>query len=455
MTPPVLEIRRAWGSMTLDVQHLALTPRAVTASSRTGHLWTWLGVPLGFVPPAFSLPLRLSPPMLSEVRPAPRADVLIHGLDDIVEIWQLTASSAHVQVEDGWSPRATERGVVRPWPELVAEGRAQRCAAGWRIALDAHLTLTFQVDDQTLTSRLVPAPEPLPAALPDRDDLAVAGLASFLGALAALLVLFVVPQHVRSTVHLGAEDDRAPITLHVPPEPKQAPDPEPVATKSGGGRGGEGGGGSPDGRTSTAGRDRGAADAIANLFGSLEGGLANDGIVQAGMLDGLRNLSQGWHNGPGLGLGDRRGFGGNGGDADGIGGPRTHGDDRPGSGGDGGPLSGRTTTEWEPARTGEPILMGALSRAQVDAVVKRHLRAIRYCYQRQLQRDATLGGKVVVRFTIAGDGTVSAAALADDTIHHASTTDCIVQRFWRMNFPEPQGGGRVVVKYPIHLSPAG
>ncbi len=102
---------------------------------------------------------------------------------------------------------------------------------------------------------------------------------------------------------------------------------------------------------------------------------------------------------------------------------------------------------------GDPIVLGALDRSVVDAVVKRHLNQIRYCYQRELTRVPGLAGSVTVKFTIAADGTVSAAAIKSSTLGNAAVEQCIVGRFSRMVFDSPHGGSIVIVSYPFTFAP--
>jgi hypothetical protein len=78
---------------------------------------------------------------------------------------------------------------------------------------------------------------------------------------------------------------------------------------------------------------------------------------------------------------------------------------------------------------------------------------IRYCYQRELTKDPNLGGKIVVKFVIAKDGTVSSAQTKATTMNNASVENCINGRFMRFKFPEPKGGGIVIVSYPFIFSP--
>ena len=99
--------------------------------------------------------------------------------------------------------------------------------------------------------------------------------------------------------------------------------------------------------------------------------------------------------------------------------------------------------------SGSPIILGSLDKSIVDAVIKRHLNAIRYCYERELQKNPSLMGKVVVKFVIAKDGSVSTAAIKSSTMNDSVVERCLTGRFLRMQFPAPGSGGIVVVSYPF------
>ena len=80
---------------------------------------------------------------------------------------------------------------------------------------------------------------------------------------------------------------------------------------------------------------------------------------------------------------------------------------------------------------------------------------MKYCYEQELTRKPTLGGRVVVNFAIAGTGQVLTSVLQSSTMANASVENCTVQAVKRWQFPAPEGGGLVTVTYPFVLSPAG
>ncbi len=103
------------------------------------------------------------------------------------------------------------------------------------------------------------------------------------------------------------------------------------------------------------------------------------------------------------------------------------------------------TAEWGST----PIVMGNLTRADLEPVVKRHMNQIRYCYQRELVKSPTLAGKITVKFVITKDGSVSSATTKASTMGSPAVESCLNARFLRFEFPKPKGGGLVIASYPF------
>lgn len=154
------------------------------------------------------------------------------------------------------------------------------------------------------------------------------------------------------------------------------------------------------------------------------------------------------------GLGGRGSGLGGGGTADGLGGLGTKGRGSGASGyGSGGGNFGKKGEGGIGAPGGDPIILGALDKSLIDAVIKRNMNQIRYCYQRELTKNPALGGKITVKFVIAKDGSVSSATTKSSTMGSPAVEGCINGRFMRFQFPEPKGGGIVIVSYPFIFSP--
>jgi hypothetical protein len=198
----------------------------------------------------------------------------------------------------------------------------------------------------------------------------------------------------------------------------------------------------------------------AGVLGSLRDDSALDQALGAtGMnadtMSGIGGLigAKGTQMGSG-GLGGRGSGLGGGGTADGLGGLGTKGRGSGASGyGSGGGNFGKKGEGGIGSIGGDPIILGALDKSLIDAVIKRNMNQIRYCYQRELTKNPALGGKITVKFVIAKDGSVSSATTKASTMGSPAVEGCINGRFMRFQFPEPKGGGIVIVSYPFIFSP--
>ena len=85
--------------------------------------------------------------------------------------------------------------------------------------------------------------------------------------------------------------------------------------------------------------------------------------------------------------------------------------------------------------------------------MKQGLARIRECYERQLQRDPELAGKVTVSFVIDLDGSVKFAALKSSSLNHEPAEACISEQVGTLRFQKPRGGKTVVVSYPFRFAP--
>ena len=93
---------------------------------------------------------------------------------------------------------------------------------------------------------------------------------------------------------------------------------------------------------------------------------------------------------------------------------------------------------------------GGLSKEEIDKVVKSRAGLIKACYQKELDRQKGLGGKLVIKFSISADGMVTKAAPgAGSTLQNASVSDCVVRQIVKLKFPAKGGG---VVNYPFIFS---
>ncbi len=172
----------------------------------------------------------------------------------------------------------------------------------------------------------------------------------------------------------------------------------------------------------------GLGTSINNALGGLQAG---SGVSDAHGVGGLGTRGMGvGGGGGGLGIGGLGTKGGGGGRGHGI------------------TLGGGTkrTTQIIPGRT---TVVGGLDRSVIAEVIRRYQNQIRFCYERELQKDPSLGGRVAAEFTIDPTGRVSNVRILEDSVGAGGAVGrCISQRIRTWRFPEPKGGGEVIVNYP-------
>lgn len=98
---------------------------------------------------------------------------------------------------------------------------------------------------------------------------------------------------------------------------------------------------------------------------------------------------------------------------------------------------------------------GGLDKEIIRRVVRRHVNEVKYCYEQGMRANPTLGGRVVVSFTIGRNGEVLSSVLQSSSLRSVAVESCVVQAVRRWTFPQPSGGGLAIVSYPFLLTPAG
>ncbi len=96
---------------------------------------------------------------------------------------------------------------------------------------------------------------------------------------------------------------------------------------------------------------------------------------------------------------------------------------------------------------------GKLEKYEIELVFKQKMGIFMRCYQRELQRNPELKGKVVVRFVVGADGSVPHAHLRATSLENNVVESCVVDEVSRTRFPRPDGDGSVVVSYPFNFGP--
>lgn len=195
-------------------------------------------------------------------------------------------------------------------------------------------------------------------------------------------------------------------------------------------------------------------EGVANVFGSEGLGGTDDANVWGGLTDAEMGEAYGVG---GLGLvGTGRGGGGTGEGTIGLGSVGTIGHGAGTGSGQGygsgsGGLGGSRRVKPKVTPAGSEVT-GALSKDVIQGVVRRSFSKLRYCYERGLQNDPLLAGKVTTKFTIGPDGAVSTSK-SEGSLKDAVVIGCVEKTFRSMTFPKPDKGGTVVVSYPVVFAP--
>jgi hypothetical protein len=210
---------------------------------------------------------------------------------------------------------------------------------------------------------------------------------------------------------------------------------------------------------------------IGMLVGDPKAPIADWGRADARGADPMSAQGNMW----GSDIGDAAGFGGLGMTGTGIGGggfgegiglnPDITGfghDIGPAGNGDGGwggkkgcngcSLRGHDTRGPQLRSAGPPEINGHLPPEVIQRVVRDNFGRFRSCYMNGLRDNPSLEGRVVTRFTVDRQGTVSSAQDGGSSLPNPGVVSCVVKAFYGLSFPE-HDGGIVKVVYPLALQP--
>jgi len=90
---------------------------------------------------------------------------------------------------------------------------------------------------------------------------------------------------------------------------------------------------------------------------------------------------------------------------------------------------------------------GSLSKEQIDKVVRAHKSGVSYCYEKELQRKATLGGTITIFWNIQPDGNVGKASVKTSSMSDAAVEGCILRQVKQWVFPKAPA--QTNVNYPF------
>ena len=117
-----------------------------------------------------------------------------------------------------------------------------------------------------------------------------------------------------------------------------------------------------------------------------------------------------------------------------------------------------------PKKEGEPVKkpdapppepeekLGFCEKGDIESVIKARTGSIKFCYERELQMQTDLTGRVVVRLKIGANGAVTDAS-SSGNMPSKSVHSCVVKAMRALKFKPPAGGGACVVSYPFNFQP--
>ncbi len=100
------------------------------------------------------------------------------------------------------------------------------------------------------------------------------------------------------------------------------------------------------------------------------------------------------------------------------------------------------------------VVRGGLDKHIIRRIVRAHLQEIRGCYNAALVRDPAARGRIVVQFTIGGDGRVGAVVIESSEIDDARLGRCVAAKVRSWEFPTGPDAGHALVSYPFVLQPS-
>lgn len=102
----------------------------------------------------------------------------------------------------------------------------------------------------------------------------------------------------------------------------------------------------------------------------------------------------------------------------------------------------------------KPLVIGGIDASAVEEGIAPHRDAITKCWEAALAERPHLRGKVLVKFKINRDGSVSETSTKSTSLRHPATEECVNQRVAEAKFPALATGSYAIVSYPFVFPPS-
>lgn len=471
--PKVLEVAEIWGDMIMDVKQYAPGSKPITLGTATAYRWRYLGMPIAWVPGFFGKVDWVLGPWLSEVQEEWKNEFYV-PTDNLpgegFALIEWDGSRYVCNFSNQWAGFVDIGDQRLLFQDLISSGKAKAVGGNlYQVPITEDTRVLADIGHVVFFAHMVHPGRKAVSQLAERIDypfLTIMSFILFFGILAGVIIATTPPPPENEVMEVP---ERFVELLLEKPKEEIKQDKNPDAGEGAKAKKEEGKVGKKDAKMEKAKGnkvemnrqqlDKEIAE-NAGVLGALRDGAELDSVFGSSALSsdinaGIGGLigARGVQFGSG-GLGSRGSGLGGGGTADGLGGLGTKGRGSGASGyGSGGGHFGAKGEGNIGTIGGEAIILGALDKSLIDAVIRRNLNQIRYCYQRELTKNPALTGKVVIKFVIAKDGTVSSSSTKSSSMNNKAVEDCINGRFMRFQFPQPKGGGIVIVSYPFIFSP--
>jgi TonB family protein len=95
--------------------------------------------------------------------------------------------------------------------------------------------------------------------------------------------------------------------------------------------------------------------------------------------------------------------------------------------------------------------VGVLDGRDVEEALEAHFAEVRGCYQRAGKAQRYAGGKVLLRFLVAGDGRAQDVLVIESSLGNYDVERCLVEVGRRIVFNAPLGGKATTFEYPVEF----
>ena len=95
--------------------------------------------------------------------------------------------------------------------------------------------------------------------------------------------------------------------------------------------------------------------------------------------------------------------------------------------------------------------LGVLDGEDVNATMREHFDDIRACYSRAGKAQRYAGGRVQLRFLVAGDGSAQDVLVVESTLGNYDVERCLVDVGRRITFHAPSGRKSTTFEYPVEF----